>query len=81
MIDTRYIQFALVFTVMISCTSGSEREAVRSWTSSDGKQITASLISADSREVILKLESGREARVLLSRLSEPDRAFRIQGAS
>lgn len=64
----------LVFAVTVFFQIGAKAET-RVWTSEDGRQLRASLVSADDTDAILKLESGREAKVPLSRLCEMDRAY------
>ena len=50
----------------------SANEEVRTWTSSDGRELEAALVEIETDAVVLKLTSGREAIVPLDRLSEPD---------
>ena len=60
--------------LILLCLGGRSigSEPARTWTSSDGRQLVGSFISADDDSLILKLESGRETRVSLDRLSGAD---------
>jgi len=63
---------AVSVVMALSFAFGGASEDVRVWTSSEGAEVRASLVSADGSSVVLRLESGREAEVAMSRLSEAD---------
>lgn len=62
---------AALAVVVLSAAGGE----MRTWTSIEGQSLRASLLSAEGDSVLLQLDSGREAKVPLTRLSEADRRF------
>ena len=72
---------AVLFTVITPVVGQTVKppagngDAIRTWTSSDGKSLQATLVSADKINVVLRLKGGRTYKLPLSKLSEADRTF------
>ena len=72
---TKVVLYQVIVVALLPLFRVGAEDQARIWTSEDGKQLRASLVSADKSSAVLKLESGREARVALTRLSEQDRNY------
>lgn len=69
----RALIVSLCFAIL--SPAGAQAPAVRTWTSSDGRQIQASLVSASGDSVKIRLTNGSEAVVPLTRFSAEDQAY------
>lgn len=67
--------FRPLLTLLSLTASLSAQEAARTWTSSDGRQISAALVEYDGRAAKLKLANGTVSSVPLDRLSGADRDY------
>lgn len=74
-----FSRLGLAVLCLAAAAGPAREEPVRVWTSHDGRELRASLVEVEEEDVILRLETGREARVPLARLSAGDRDFLRRG--
>lgn len=64
--------------MLVLAVPGWVHAEMRTWTSTDGKQIRAEILSATDTDVVLKLENGKEYTLPIKRLSVVDGTYVVR---